>query len=192
MKLFGENFYFDATGYFPVGSGNEDGTEMDYKIFYGKKLFDKQLYETVVGVQYIYYDMVKTNGSFDLNELGVSFSFTNVLDFISDKLTPSYYVAKVWDQQGGRDLDGTIQAFGLNYDLEMLERHFDVGGALIYNNGILESKSGFSHANLGVSTIVELKENINLVPSVNYQISMEDTVNMEDGFWGGVSLSIKF
>jgi hypothetical protein len=60
-----------------------------------------------------------------------------------------------------------------------------------YNDGILGADHDWSHATLGLSTSFEL-EPVTLTPFLNYQISMDESVNDEDEIYGGISITLDF
>jgi hypothetical protein len=100
-----------------------------------------------------------------------------------------------WPAHSGGPEEGWFHIAGLTYDIpfppllpDQEEQALSISADLTYNDGVFDSDSGFSHATTGVSTNFEWRR-FTLSPSVNYQWSFEDSVNEEDEFWVGVSLS---
>ena len=57
----------------------------------------------------------------------------------------------------------------------------------VFNDGVSpfngKVDSGFSHSQIGLSTDIDVGFGIALTPAINYQMSEEDSVNTDDGFW---------
>ena len=66
----------------------------------------------------------------------------------------------------------------------------------MYNDGVGPGGNVVDHdwtnAVFGVSTGIDLAENVSLTPGVYHQISMDDTVNNENETWATLSMTYKF
>ena len=88
----------------------------------------------------------------------------------------------------------TVPALLASMDDQAIKLHSE----LVYNTGVSpfgnEVKSGFSDAVVGASTDFAFgaDRNIVLTPSIYYQFSLEETVDPDDEFWGGISLKYAF
>jgi choline-glycine betaine transporter len=70
---------------------------------------------------------------------------------------------------------------------------FRFSGDITYNDGFggKAVDHDWSHAVLGVSTELGMG-NLTITPSLNYQISMDDSVNRENEVWCGLNLTYRF
>lgn len=195
--IFDTGFSANVWGSLPMGSGSEDLTELDYTLAYGTTIFEDAPYAVDLGVNYIYYDFPKVNSRAipDTQEVGVSVSLPNLIELGGIALAPSYYAGKLWptDSDIGFDVAGGYHSFGLGCEIAVPETEWTVelSGDLNYNDGLFGADHDWSHATLGVAMNMELWR-FAVRPFLNYQISMENSVNTEDELYGGVSLAMEF
>jgi hypothetical protein len=194
FDLFGSGFSVNVWGSLPMGSGYEDLSELDYTIAYGVSYFEEEKYALDVSANYIYYDFykVKSKGA-DTEEVGICFALPKLLEIGGGVLVPKYYVGKLWPVDGADDIAGIYHSFSLSYDVTIpsTEQVLSFYSDINYNDGLFGADSDWSHATFGVSTSVEAGC-VSITPFLNYQVSMEDTVNDEDELYGGVSVSMSF
>jgi len=168
-------------------SGYEDLDELDYSLTYSRTLSDGL--DGALG--YVYYDYPKVNSSGDINEFWASLSLTDVL--FAPTLS-SYYD---FPQQGGGPERGWYHSLSLGYDLvvpELEEQVISLGAGLWYNDGASGVESGISHGTLDVSTEFAWGM-FTVTPSLHYQLTagnVDDSINDEDEFWGGLDFSLSF
>lgn len=99
------------------------------------------------------------------------------------------YDYKYWDGYWGKpDLyeTGGTHIFGLDYAYTELELPIFVSTTLNYHEGAFGIDPSWSHVTLSVSS-KWTKGDWYVEPSVNYQETMEDTLNDEDEFWFALS-----
>jgi hypothetical protein len=190
-KDLGNGWAANVWGAQPFGSGSENLTELDYSLLYGNTACEGELYQIDYNANYIYYDFPKDNSRADSQEVGVGMSFPNVLKDIAEGLVPRYYIGKFWLSQGGNS--GAFHILGLDYGLVCPETGLPInlGVDLTYNDGVLGSDHDWSHFTYKAATEMEVGC-LTVTPFIGFQQSMEDTVNKEDEFVGGVSTSFSF
>ena len=71
------------------------------------------------------------------------------------------------------------------------------GADVVYNSGIkvggVEAvKSGVSAVQFGVNSALSVGGGVVVTPSVNYQVSVEETVNPENQFWATLGVAYGF
>ncbi len=197
VDLFGSGFSVNAWGAIPLGSGSESLTELDYTLAYGITLFEEESYAVDLGANFIYYDFPKVNSKAtpDSHEFGISVALPNLFSIGEIGIVPSYYVGKLWPASSspGFDVAGFYHSLGLGSDLPIpgTDLALSLSADINYNDGMFGADHDWSHATLGVSTGFAVGS-VSISPFLNYQISMEDTVNPEDELFGGLSVSFAF
>ena len=67
---------------------------------------------------------------------------------------------------------------------------------LVYNDGVspfnTRVEPGFSHLMFGISTTFDVGMGFKVIPALNYQRSIEDTVNADSEVWAALSLRYTF
>lgn len=194
FDLFGSGFSVNVWMAQPIGSGNEEAKELDYTVAYGNTVYEGETYEMEYSANYIYYDFYEANKKADNQEVGVSVAFPKVLEGCVSGLVPSYYIGKIWYNEGTSH-GGGFHVLALDYGMEVPEcpmtESMNFHGDLNFNDGYAGSDADWSHITLGVSSDVEVA-GVAFTPYINFQISMDDSVNKEDELWAGVSTSISF
>jgi len=189
-----------------LGTGTRAGDRLDLTLYYADSVFSGEVFATAYRIGWVHYNYPKLVArQQDLEEVHAMFSWPNLLDV--PNLVPSYALVGMWPAYSGNSLVGDASGF---FHIMMLDYSFSVPGAfpetpeqvfrchseLVYNDGVSPYNSivvpGWSHAVFGVSTDVELGFGIVLVPSINYQASMEETVNPDDEAWATVSARYSF
>ncbi len=199
MDLFGSGFSVNIWGSVPIGSGYEDLTELDYTLAYGTSLFAEETYALDIAANYIYFNYPKLNHMANVQEIGVSTSMPNLLSISDIAIVPSYYVGQLWPNSSGvSGVAGGFHILGLSFDLpvpcpagEEGQQVFSFFADMTYNDGAFAADHDWSHSTCGVSTSFAVGP-ATVTPSLNYQVSMDDSVNDEDELWAGVSMSIGF
>jgi len=193
LPYVGKGLYVDAEFVSPIGSGFEEQTRIDWTAGYTISFLEKSRFRIDTDVSYSYLDFIKANEKSDIHRIALKARLPNAAELFGNALVPSVEVVNLWNVSGHElmDADGVIGTIALDYYVPILEQEIDFSAGVTFNDGVFGSDSGLSHFTLGAATTVELKENVNLVPYVKYQISQEDTV-AEDTLYGGVCVTINF
>lgn len=176
------------------GSGYRNLEELDYTVAYGNTFCAGEFYEFDFGANYIYYDFYDNpSADVDTEETGAGIAFTHLLPIGDSYIIPSYYVGKLWPVDGADDVAGIYHSLGLAYDWIIPDTDYALSFTwdINYNDGMFNADHDWSHTTFGLSTSVDVGP-VTVTPFVNYQISMEDTVNNEDELYGGLSVSTSF
>lgn len=201
LDLFDTGFSINVWGSIPMGTGSNghgDGIniwqEYDYTAAYAYSFFEDEIYALDFGVNYIYFHFPKLNHMADTQEIGAGVAMPNLLKIGDSALVPSYYAGKLWPTSSGAgDVAGGYHSFALSYDLAIPETDYSLSlfTDINYNDGLFGSDNDWSHATFGISTSVEVGP-VTVTPFLNYQASMDDSVNDEDELYGGISVSFSF
>lgn len=198
--LFGSGFSVNVWGAIPCGSSaGQDLTETDYTVGYATQFFVDGRWAVDFRLNYIYYDYPRVNSKFvpDAEELGGGISWPKLIPLGDSALVPGYYFGRLFTSQEHLDPDTNVEGmyheFSLSYELTIpkIERPLNLSWSIGYNDGMYGADHDWSHTTLGLSTAVELKP-FTVKPFVNYQVSLDNSVNDEDIFYGGVSISTSF
>jgi hypothetical protein len=187
---------------YPLSGGMEKSIQMIYAIFYTGAFLEDTPYITNYTANYFYYGLPRIHGAkSDTQELGVSLSWPKLLG--DSGLLPNYYFGRLWPSRSHSNMEGSegfIHVVGLAYDFAVSDfwavgksQGFRLSSDITYNDGFGSGSAehDWSHATLGASTNLG-KGNVMITPYVNYQISMDDSVNREDELWCGVNLTYRF
>ena len=191
----GKVLYIDVNSYFPIGSGAEEATEVDYILRYTRTVREGTRYEAKITLSHSYFDLVKSNSKNDGQEDGVDIEMPNLFEEFN--LIPNIYVSKLWDSDFDNDqlsYDGQMYQFGLTYLVKAKDAEiFRIYGDVSYLEGSQNLDNEWGFATIGASTVLELKDGINLTPFINYQINMDGNIDDEKGdFWAGLSIKYAF
>jgi len=189
---------------YPLSSGFVNSTQSVYALFYTEAFLKDTRYATNFTANYIYYGLPKiSDRKGDSQEFGSTFFWPKLIAVGDGYITPSYYLGYIWASRSNSNIsgcEGFIHIFGLAYDLDVPDfwavgksQTFRLSGDITYNDGFAGSaiEHDWSHATLGISTNFK-KGNLTITPSLNYQISMEDSVNDENELWCGISTTYRF
>jgi hypothetical protein len=189
-------------GGYCLSGGFVDSQVRHYALFYTGSFLEDTRYVTNFTTNYIYYGMPKIHGTkSDTQEVGVSLAWPKLLG--DNGLLPNYYVGRLWPTRSHSNFEGSegsIHILGLAYDFIVPDfwaigknQGFRLSGDVTYNDGFGTgaAKHDWSHAVFGASTNLG-NGNITITPFVNYQISMDDSVNKEDEAWCGVNFTYRF
>jgi hypothetical protein len=187
---------------YPLSGGMEKSVQALYAAFYTGAFLKDTPYVTNFTVNYFYYGLPRIGKlKSDTQEAGVIFFWPKLLG--DSGLVPNYYFGRLWptrSQSNVEGCEGFIHVFGLAYDLAAPDfwgvgksQTFRLSGDITYNDGFGSAAADhdWSHAVLGVSTDFK-KGNFTITPFVNYQISMDDSVNNENELWCGLNATYRF
>jgi hypothetical protein len=216
LNLFDTGFGVSAVGHQGISEALGDLQRWDGTVYYQNGLFAGESYATNFRLGFVYYYYPKANFGLteDLMEGNAILAWPNLLPIKG--LQPSYVFAYMrpgrsnpWKHVANPAFDnnatGMFHIAMLDYaftvptllpwmDEQMIKLHSEV----VYNSGVSpfgrEVNSGFSDAVVGASTDFTFGANNNIVltPAVYYQFSLEETVNPDNEFWGGISLKYLF
>jgi len=187
---------------FPLSGGMEKSVQMLYAIFYTGAFLEDTPYVTNYTANYFFYTLPRIHGSkSDTQEVGATFAWPKLLG--DNGLLPNYYFGILWPSRSNSNLEGCegfIHVLGLAYDFAVPDfwavgksQGFRLSSDITYNDGFGSggAEHDWSHAVLGACTNLGIG-NITFTPYVNYQISMEDSINKEDETWCGVNITYRF
>jgi hypothetical protein len=189
---------------YPLSSGFERSVERNYGLFYTGVLREDETWVPHYTLNYWYYGKQKVSGGEnDSQEFGSTLFWPGLIPVGENSITPSYYLGYIWAAKSNsnvRGCEGFIHVFALNYDFEIADfwpdgtkQAFRLHGDLTYNDGFGAGviEHDWSHLTLGINTNIT-KGNWTITPSLNYQVSMEDSVNSENELWCGITTTYKF
>jgi hypothetical protein len=187
---------------YPFTGDLDESAQVIYALFYSGAFLQDTSYATNFTTNYFYYGLPRIHSArSDTQEAGIGFSWPKLLG--DSGLVPNYYFGRLWPTRSQSNLEGCegfIHVFGLAYNLDVPDfwavgknQTFRLSGDISYNDGFGSgaAKHDWSHAVLGVSTDLK-KGNFTITPFLNYQISMEDSVNNEDELWCGMNATYRF
>ncbi|MBN1435563.1 MAG: hypothetical protein JW936_00685 [Sedimentisphaerales bacterium] len=215
LDLFQSGFDISVLGAIPMGTGSNlheflsDGVnkwqEWCYTVNYSNSLFADEIYRFDYKITYLYCDFVKINSwAMDSMQIITNFSMPNLISLGDLAIVPSYTALAVWPAESGGDrhYNGWAHKFGLSTNLITggvipgTEGQFWVlSWDITYNDGILCADHDWSHMTFGIAAPINFElfnQTISVAPFLNYQISMDDSVNNRDDLYGGVSVTIAF
>ena len=212
LDLFDTGLGVNITGHRANSSGYEIAERWDYTLYYQNMLFPDEAYAMMYRLGWMYYnfpDMTKSQA--DLQEMHGILSLPKICPA---GVVPSYALVKLWPNSSGSmvgsrsPLGGTASGwahiFMLDYPLtvgsilpDTPEQVFNLHAELVFNDGVGPAgqvvDSDWSNLVFGVTTGIDLSDELVLTPGVYHQITMEDTVNDDkDETWATLSMTYKF
>jgi hypothetical protein len=188
---------------YPTAGHLDDFFETIYAVFYTGAFLKDTRYTTNFTANYFYYGFPRIDGAkSDSQEVGITFSWPKLLG--DSGLVPNYYFGRLWSTRSNSNVnvkgcEGFIHVFGLAYDFNAPDfwavgkgQTFRLSGDITYNDGFgAGANHDWSHVVLGASTNLQRGKLI-ITPFVNYQISMDDSVNNENELWCGANATYRF
>lgn len=178
----GSGFAFDLWGGGPIGSGNEEGKEVDYTFSYAGTCGEGETGQVNYGVFYTYYDFIQLNSLADVMEVGITIGLPNVFQIAGSPVSFDYLLAHGWSDEGVFD-SGQYQDFKLSSTVGEIDVALNLGHWARFAG--LDNDA--SHFGVTLGTSLELS-GYELSPYIAFQHSMDDLVNDDDEVWGGISL----
>ena len=189
-------------------SGFELDEELDLTLSYSNSLYEYETYATNYTVGWMYYYHPDgpapgvPSGLSDCMDWQEAFATLSWPEMCPEGVVPSYTVIKMWpakENSVSSEISGWLHILGLSYDLSIEgllpdtpEQILHLSVATVYNDGVGDVDSDWSHAVLGVSTDFDLGGDCTLTPGVYFQSSWEDDVNEEDELWCSLGVSYAF
>ncbi len=218
LDLFGTGLGVNVMGHRANSSGYEDTERWDYTLYYQDGLFQDEDYALMYRLGWVYYNYPDLSSSdADLQELHSILSLPNLCPA---GIVPSYSLVKLWPNSSGSLIgapryDGTasgwLHIFMLDYPLtvggilpDTPEQVINLHAEVIYNDGFglygQNVDHEWSNAVLGISTGLDLSEDVVLTPGVYHQITMDSSLNTNKNgtpskaneTWATLSLTYKF
>jgi hypothetical protein len=214
LDLYGSGFGFNVAMHRANSSGFENTERWDYTLYYRGSVCESEAYATNYMIGYRYYnypDMPSGgHGSIDLQEIHTIFSWPNILPVKG--LVPTYCLVKLWPSESGTIVgarspsggtsSGLAHIFMLDYGLSVPcpltgeSRTLNLHSEFIYNDGVSPLGTNVDHdwsnAVFGVSTDIDLGNNLTFTPGFYFQSSWDDSVNPEDEYWASFNIAYKF
>ena len=217
LDLFGTGLGVNVMGHRANSSGYEAAERWDYTLYYQNMLCPDQASAIMYRLGWVYYNYPHGhNQDADLQEMHAILSFPKI---IPAGIVPTYVLVKLWpnsssslvasnlDLSAGIPSKGTASGwahiFMLDYPLtvggilpDTPEQVFNLHTELVFNDGVgpagQDVDSDWSNLVFGVSTGIDLADEVVLTPALYHQISMDDSVNSQNETWANLSLTYKF
>ncbi len=212
LDLFGTGLGVNAMGHRANSSGFEDFERWDYTLYYQNGLFQDEDYALMYRLGWVYYNYPDLSPSdADLQELHTILSLPKA---IPGGIVPSYVLVKLWPNSsrswvGAPHSDGTASGwahiFMLDYPLtiggilpDTPEQVFNLHTELVFNDGVGPGGQNVDHdwsnAVFGISTGIDLSDELVLTPGVYHQITMDSSLNgnKDNETWATLSMTYKF
>jgi hypothetical protein len=187
LNFFDSGFGLKVTHRNATAGGYVDKQRFDYRPYYKNTLFEDESYVTNYNISagYEHYPGLARNRSYTTWEWILALSWPDILP--QEGLTPHYIAHYEYaagenytkTPAGGDIPSGWVHRFMLGYDFEMSEIPLPIhlSGEVAYTDGLGGAKHDWSYATFGISTKLNIAENLSFVPGVYQQISMEKTIN---------------
>jgi hypothetical protein len=194
----GSGAYLGLWGNYALDAAWHKWDEIDIFTGYYFSLWEGRLSELNVDLSYTYFYFPRQDSDENSHEVALAlrlpslFHATETICLVP--YTTFYYgwspkgFNTFWNKLG---IDCTIPVYALLPSQK--EQFLNVYLETFYNDGYkpFETKSGFGHIAVGLHTTFEW-HGINMTPNINYQWTLEDTINREDEFWYTFTLSYNF
>ncbi len=183
VDLYDTGLGFKVTHRNATASGYVDKQRFDYRPYFKSKLFAGDRLQTNynISVGYEHYYGLDRRDANTTWEWVFAFAWPNLCPF---GIVPRYIAHYEYPPGTGYNLSpgsGWVHRFGLDYDIENPELPIPlrISAEVAYNDGLggTQVEHDWSYANFGLSTNIEVMENLTIVPRIFQQISMEDSVN---------------
>ncbi len=209
LNLFGTGLGVNVTGHRANASGFEEGERWDYNLYYLNSLLEGNVQYRLGYVYYNYPDL--SSSTADLQEVHAILSLPKLCPA---GVVPSYVLVKLWPSESGSMVGarspsgGTASGFA---HIFMLDYAWTVGGILpntpeqvlnlhaeaVWNDGVGPNGANVDHdwsnAVFGISTNLDLAQNVVLTPGIYHQVTMDKSVNPDkDETWVSMGLKYQF
>jgi hypothetical protein len=197
-----------------VSTPSESGTDLEearYSLYCDNHLYEGQIYTARCRLGWTYYDYFDTpRETYNMMEVFGSIAWPEVFPL---GIVPSYTAIASWPYKTNRyslarESAGWLHILGLGYDLTLpgsaedrAEQTLHLSAFLVYNGSAWDFASpgrdgtvdhDWSHSVFGVTTDVDLGNDLALTPGLYYQVSMDDSVNKEDEIWFTLTVTYDF
>jgi hypothetical protein len=210
LDLYGTGFGVQSQYSMSTSGGYEDARWLRNYLYYRNQAFSDGALPVNYQFGYYYYNFPNNScDTIDLQELHGIFSFPTLLP---GGVVPTLAIVKLWPAHSGQlngagGPPGTASGWAfipmLDYGMPITcpftgeQRVLNLHYEMVYNDGVspvppYDADNDWTNAVFGVSTNINLSESVTLTPAVYYQSSWDDSVNEDDEFWGGITLSMGF
>ncbi len=205
--IMGSGIGVGFAGHVATGIGHTNGERLDFTVYYADSIFSGETFAAAYRIGWVHYNypgLYKKQK--DLEEMHGMVSLPNLTGM--KNLVPSYALVGMWPAFSGSsgvgsNASGFLHFLMLDYSFavpgafpDTPEQAFKLHSELVYNDGVspfnADVDHSWSHAVIGASTDVDLGYGIVLVPSLNYQLSMERSVNPKNEAWATVGARYSF
>ncbi len=198
LDLFDTGFGVSAIGHRANTSGYEDGERWDFGAHYQDSVFRGRAYATHFHLGWFYHMFPQLpRKHMALQEFYGRIRWPKITGI--QGVIPGYALVMLTPAYSGSpglgsNARGCLHIATLDYSLAIAgifpgtpEQIVRIHSELVFNDGVNpfngKVESGCSHSLVGISTDIDVGFGIALTPSLNYQMSEEDSVNTDDGFW---------
>ena len=196
LDFYQTGFGLNVTHRNATSGGYVDKQRFDYRPYFKSIFFDDESYATKYNISagYEYYYGLARYKANTTWEWIFDFSWP---DLMPCGLVPRYTAHYEYPVSGGdinRKVAGWAHRFRLGYNLNTpdLPIPLHLSSELVYNDGLGGLTHDWTHATIGVSTNLDIAENVILTPSLYYQISMDDAINTSDELYTMIGISYTF
>jgi len=197
VDLYGSGFGIKVTHRNATSAGYVDKQRFDFRPYYKDELFSGESYVTNynVSVGYEYYPGLARHKANTTYEWIFDFSWPNILP---GGLVPAYTVHYEYPASGGdryNYITGWVHRFRLGYDLNIpkVAIPLHLSSEVAYTDGLGGAAHDWSYTVFGVSTKLNIGENLTFIPAVYQQISMDKSVSRHhDITYSMLSMKYKF
>ncbi|MBC8469363.1 MAG: hypothetical protein H8D56_07815 [Planctomycetes bacterium] len=202
LDLWGTGFGTAFTHREATASGYVDKERLEPALYYHNGLFSDDPYAIKYKVQWTYKSY--PNRARDVGNTQEWMFAVSWPKILPDGLVPkyeAYYEYPAGSNYDNSDFTGWFHIFGLGYDLavtpvlpEMTEQILHLSVSIAYRDGLggRAIDHDWSHVTFGLSTGVQITDNLVLVPTLYHQISMDDSVCRNDVTYCKLSAKYKF
>jgi hypothetical protein len=220
VDLSGTGFGMNVMGHVANSGGYVNGERWDYNLYYQNMMCPDEAHAIMYRLGWVYYNYPDhpTEGrnvpglqNAALQELHAILSLPKMC---TAGIVPSYVLVKLWPSDSGSysgskspiggTASGYAHIFMLDYPLtiggilpETPEQVLNLHAEAVFNDGVGPAGQNVDHdwsnAVFGVSTGVDLADNVTLTPGVFHQVTMDSSVNSnKDETWATLSMTYKF
>ena len=209
LDLFGTGFGVYVWSSRANSSGFENSEWLTVTPYYKGMLWGDEVYATAYKIGYTYFGFPdepqkgSSVGDGHFQEVFAGFAWPKIF---GGKLVPSYLAAASWPSRSdafNSENGGWAHVFALNYDIMVgglinpdETQKLQLGVHTVYNDSVGPMGSSidhdWTHAVFTVALEFPINKSLTFTPSFNYQSSWDDSLNTQDEYWTGLSLSYKF
>jgi hypothetical protein len=131
-----------------------------------------------VGINVNTFPLAQDSAPRQINEAYGAISLTNILN-------PKIMVLKSWG-----DVKGTIAELSINPTVDIGGQDISTTLLLGYDKNYFNPDAGLSHAEIKLSTIIPITDNVSIIPMLNYTRRLAEGFNNE--LYGEIGVSVKY
>lgn len=180
-----------------TSSGYVDQQRIDFRPYYKGRFFEDESYVTDydISVGYEYYTGLSRHKANTTYEWISKFAWPKLLPC---KVVPAYIFHYEYPASGGdvnRKNVGAVHRFLLGYDLKTdeLPNPLHLSTEVAYYDGLGNKVSDWAYFTAGISTRIDITENLAFVPGIYHQLTMDDSISKhKDITYTMLSMKYKF